>query len=116
MEACPEGRRGLISAFGFLITQTAGNRLTWIHRTRAIPATGSVKTRAPSRDTLARNNDGMDQLRVTTHIVTWLSPTSAGFGAESFVHAGLDFLSVTISAACHVLTGLMTSLGIWRIS
>ena len=72
MEACPEGRRGLISAFGFLITQTAGNRLTWIHRTRAIPATGSVKTRAPSRDTLVRNNDGMDQLRVTTRIATWL--------------------------------------------
>ncbi len=34
-----------------------------------------------------------------------LNPTSAGFGAESFVHAGLDFLSVTISCCLPCFDG-----------
>jgi hypothetical protein len=39
------------------------------------------------------------------------NPTSAGFGAESFVHAGLAFLSVTISGCLPRFDGLHDFVG-----
>jgi hypothetical protein len=66
----------------------------------AVPPLEERLAAMPSRRTGAMEK--LDQvleeaIKVGRFVFFCPSPTSAGFGAESFVHAGLAFLSVTIS-------------------